>query len=191
MKVVAFNGSPRKHGNTHIALEIVLEELGKEGIDTELIELGSEKIEHCNACYSCQKNKDRRCIIDTDNVNDHIQKMIEADGVILGSPVYFGNVSGQMKSFIDRVGLVGRVNGDIFKRKVGAGVAINRRAGSVATFADLNFFFLIGQWIVPGSSYWNVGTAAKPGDIKEDKEGVDILQTLGKNMAWLLRKLAE
>jgi multimeric flavodoxin WrbA len=191
MKVVAFNGSPRKNGNTHIALEIVLEQLGKEGIDTELIELGSEKIEHCNACYSCQKNKDRRCIIDTDNVNDHIQKMIEADGVILGSPVYFGNVSGQMKSFIDRVGLVGRVNGDIFKRKVGAGVAINRRAGSVATFADLNFFFLIGQWIVPGSSYWNVGTAAKPGDIKEDKEGVDILQTLGKNMAWLLRKLAE
>jgi len=180
MKVVAFNGSPRKHGNTHIALEIVLEELRKDGIDTELIELGSEKIEHCDACYACVKSKDRRCIIDTDNINDHIQKMIEADGVILGSPVYFGNVSGQMKSFIDRVGLVGRVNGDIFKRKVGAGVAVNRRAGAVATFADLNFFFLIGQWIVPGSSYWNVGTAGKPGDIKEDNEGVDTLKKIGR-----------
>jgi multimeric flavodoxin WrbA len=105
--------------------------------------------------------------------------------------VYFGNVTGQMKAFIDRVGYVSRANGDPFKRKVGAAVAVNRRAGALATFADLNYFFLIGQWIVVGSSYWNVGTALKPGDIVNDKEAIDTLNTLGKNMAWLLKRLAD
>jgi len=191
MKVVAFNGSPRKNGNTSIALQIALDELKNEGIETEIVQFGSEGIEDCTACMACIKNKDRKCIIDSDNLNKYIEKMIEADGVILGSPVYFGNVTAQMKAFIDRVGFVSRANGDLFKRKVGAGVAVNRRAGALATFADLNYFFLIGQWIVVGSSYWNVGTALKPGDINNDKEAVDTLKNLGKNMAWLLRKLAD
>jgi multimeric flavodoxin WrbA len=191
MKVVAFNGSPRKNGNTSIALQIALDELKSEGIDTELVQFGSEGVEDCTACLACAKNKDRKCIIDSDNLNKYIEKMIEADGAILGSPVYFGNVTGQMKAFIDRVGYVSRANGDLFKRKVGAAVAVNRRAGALATFADLNNFFLIGQWIVVGSSYWNVATALKPGEILNDKEGLDTLKTLGKNMAWLLKKLAD
>ncbi|MDD1773520.1 MAG: flavodoxin family protein [Methanomassiliicoccales archaeon] len=190
MRVVAFNGSPRKNGNTSIALQIVLDELNKEGIETELVQFGSEGIEDCTACLACVKNKDMKCIIESDNLNQYIEKMIEADGVILGSPVYFGNVSGQMKAFIDRVGYVSRANGDPFKRKVGAAVAVNRRAGALATFADINYFFLIGQWIVVGSSYWNVGVAHKPGDIANDKEAADTLKKLGENMAWLLRKLA-
>ncbi|MGD0057089.1 MAG: flavodoxin family protein [Methanomassiliicoccales archaeon] len=191
MKVVAFNGSPRKNGNTSIALQIVLDELKKEGIETELVQFGSEGIEDCTACLACVKNKDRKCIIDSDNLNEYIEKMVEADGVILGSPVYFGNVTGQMKAFIDRVGYVSRANGDPFKRKVGAAVTVNRRAGALATFADINYFFLIGQWIVVGSSYWNVGVAQKPGDMVNDKEGVETLKTLGKNMTWLLKKLAD
>ncbi len=191
MKVVAFNGSPRKNGNTNRALEIVLEELRNEGIETELVQLGSEKIEDCNACFVCVKSKDNRCVIDSDHINEHIERMMEADGIIIGSPVYFGNVSGQVKAFIDRVGYVSRANGGLFKRKVGAAVAVNRRTGSLATFADINFFFLIGECIVVGSNYWNVVTAGKPGDIENDKEGIGILQTLGKNMAWVMKKLAD
>lgn len=191
MKVIAFNGSPRRNGNTYHALEIVLAELRNEGIETDLIQLGSEKIEGCNACNACFKNKDGKCVIDTDNINKYIEMIKEADGMLLGSPVYFGNVTSQMKAFIDRVGFVSRVNGDMFKRKVGAGIAVQRRAGALATFSDLNYFFLIGQWIVVGSSYWNVATATKPGDILNDKEGVETLKTLGKNMAWVLKKLAD
>lgn len=191
MKVVAFNGSPRKNGNTSAALQIVLDELKNEGIETELVHFGSEGIEDCTACLACVKNKDKRCIIDTDNLNLWIEKMMEADGVILGSPTYFGNVSGQMKAFIDRIGYVSRANGDLFKRKVGAAVSVNRRAGALATFGDLNYFFLIGQWIVVGSSYWNVVSAHKPGEIENDAEGKRTLKSLGVNMAWLLKKLVQ
>lgn len=189
MKVIAFNGSPRKNGNTSQALQIVLEELKNEGIETELIQIGSERIEGCTACMACAKNKNEKCIIETDNINNYIEMIKQADGILLGSPVYFGAVTSQMKAFIDRVGFVARVNGDMFKRKVGAGVAIHRRAGALAAFSDLTNFFLIGQWIVVGSSYWNVGTALKPGEILNDKEGVDTLRNLGKNMAWVLKKL--
>ncbi|MDD1767869.1 MAG: flavodoxin family protein [Methanomassiliicoccales archaeon] len=191
MKVVAFNGSPRKNGNTSIALQMVLDELGKENIETELVQFGSEGIEDCTACLACVKNKDMKCIIESDNVNVYIEKMIEADGVILGSPVYFGNVTGQMKAFIDRVGYVSRVNGDPFKRKVGAAVTVNRRAGALAAFADINYFFLIGQWIVVGSNYWNVGAGHKPGDILNDQEAINVLKKLAENMAWLLKKLSD
>jgi multimeric flavodoxin WrbA len=189
MKVVAFNGSPRVNGNTHQALEIVLEALRKEGIETELIDICREELKPCRACGTCGKNKDERCVMHEDLLNDHLQKMKAANGIIIGSPVYFGNMTAQTKAFIDRAGYVARANGDMFKRKVGAAVAINRRAGALDTFDEINKLFLISQMIVPGSSYWNVGTALKPGDIQSDEEGIRTLTTLGQNMAWLLKKL--
>jgi multimeric flavodoxin WrbA len=188
MKVIAFNGSPRQNGNTNAALQIVLDELEKEGIKTELIQMGSASLHGCNACGSCGKNKDEKCIID-DELNGWIQKVKKADGVIIGSPTYFGGLSGQTKTFIDRLGYVSRANGNLLRRKVGAAVAVNRRAGSLNTFDEINRLFLIGEMLVVGSTYWNVVTAQKPGDTPNDAEGVATMQNLGKNMAWLLKKL--
>ncbi len=189
MKVVAFNGSPRIKGNTHQALEIVLQELRQEGIETELVEMGSEDIQPCQACGVCGSRRDETCNLETDKVNEWIQKIKEADGLIIGSPVYFGSLTAQTKAFIDRVGFVSRANGDMFKRKVGAGVVVNRRAGGLMTFSEINLFFLIGQMIVPGSNYWNLVMAQKPGETANDKEGVQTLKVLGQNMAWLIKKL--
>jgi multimeric flavodoxin WrbA len=190
MKVIAFNGSPRRAGNTNRALEAVLEEITAEGIDTELVQMGSEDIAPCQACGVCGQKKDRRCKRKDDKVNEWVEKCAAADGIIIGSPVYFGSMTAQTKAFIDRVGFVNRANGDLFKRKVGAAVAVNRRAGALATFQELNNFFLIGHMIVVGSSYWNVATAMRPGDIEKDEEGLRTMRDLGQNMAWALKKLS-
>lgn len=189
MNVIAFNGSPRKKGNTGRALQVVLDELAKEGIETELVQMGSEDIAPCQACGVCGQKKDRRCKRKDDKVNEWVEKIAAADGIVIGSPVYFGSMTAQTKAFIDRVGYVNRANGDLFKRKVGASVAVNRRAGALATFQELNNFFLIGQMIVVGSSYWNVATALKPGEIENDEEGLNTMRDLGHNMAWVLKRL--
>jgi len=188
MKVIAFNGSPRKKGNTNAALEMVLEEIEKEGIKVELIQMGSANLHGCNACGSCGKNKDERCIID-DDLNGWVQKMKKADAIIIGSPTYFGGLSAQTKAFIDRAGYVSRANGNMLRRKVGAAVAVNRRAGSLNTFDEINHFFFIGEMVLASSTYWNVVSAQKPGDAKDDAEGVATMQNLGKNIAWLVKKL--
>jgi multimeric flavodoxin WrbA len=190
MKVIAFNGSARKKGNTTILLNLVLDELHKKKIETELIQLAGKSLQGCIACYKCFKNKDKRCAVKKDALNDYLQKMIEADGILLGSPTYFSDISAAMKALIERCGMVSRANGDLFKRKVGAGVVAVRRAGAIHAFSSLNFFFLIGQMIVPGSSYWNVAIGRDPGEVKNDEEGVQTMKTLGVNMAWLLKKLS-
>ncbi len=187
MKVVAINGSPRKNGNTSILINMVLEELTKEGIEAETIQLGGEKVRGCTACMQCVKGKNKRCVIEEDIINECIAKMSEADGIILGSPTYFVNVTTEMKALIDRAGFVARANGDMFQRKAGAAVVAVRRAGSVHVFDALNHFFLIGQMIVPGSRYWNMGIGLDKGDVEKDEEGIHIMQALGKNMAWLLK----
>lgn len=189
MKVVAFCGSSRKGGNTHDLLRQVLNSLEKEGVQTELVELAGKPIQGCIACYKCFENKDHRCAVKTDLINDCIEKMQEADGIILGSPTYFADVSASMKALIERCGMVSRANGDMYKRKVGAGVVAVRRAGAIQVFNSLNAFFLIGQMIVVGSSYWNIGIGRQPGDAMEDAEGVKTMQDLGHNMAWLLKKM--
>jgi len=189
MKVIAFNGSPRKNGNTNRALEVVLQEIAKEGIDTELVQMGCEDLAPCQACNVCVQKKDRKCKRKDDKVNEWIQKMIEADGIIIGSPVYFGSMTAQTKAFVDRVGFVNRANGNLFRRKVGAAVTVNRRAGALATFQSINDFFLIGEMVVVGSSYWNVINALKPGDIEQDDEGLRTMQDLGRNMAWLIKRI--
>jgi multimeric flavodoxin WrbA len=193
MRVVAFNCSPRKNGNTSRMINVVLEELEKEGISTELVQVGKKKIRGCIACYQCREKKDSRCHAgkEGDILNDCLKKMIEAQGIIIGSPTYFSNISTEAKALIDRAGLVGRMNEDLFKRKVGAAVIAARRAGAVPAFSAVNYFFLIGQMIVPGSTYWNLGYGADPGEVEKDEEGIETMKNLGVNMAWLLKKLKE
>jgi multimeric flavodoxin WrbA len=189
VNVTAFNGSARKNGNTAILIKRVLQVLEKKGIETELIQLAGEHIRGCNACRTCYKTKNKRCVIEDDNVNAYIQKMLEADGIILGSPVYFSMMTPELKALIDRAGYVAGANSDMFKRKVGAAVVAVRRAGAIATFDAINHFFLISQMIIPGSSYWNIGIGRKKGDVQNDEEGMETMETLGQNMAWLLKKL--
>lgn len=189
MKVIALNGSARKEGNTTQLIRIVLEELNKEGIETELIELSGENIKNCLACYKCFENKDKKCIIKNDILNEIIGKMAAADAIILGSPTYFANVSPEIKSLIDRAGLVGIANGYIYAKKVGAAVVAVRRAGSGNVFDAINKFFFINQMIVPGSVYWNSGIGLQPGDINNDEEGIRTMKILGQNMAWLMKKI--
>ncbi len=189
MKVIAFNGSARKDGNTAILIRRVLEVLEKEGVETELIQLAGEQIHGCIACGTCRKVKNKECKIVNDNVNIYIQKMLEADGIILGSPTYFSMMSPEMKALVDRAGFVAKSNSDMFKRKVGAAVVAVRRAGGIPTFDGINHFFLISQMIIPGSSYWNVGVGLNKGDVEKDAEGLATMDDLGRNMAWLLKKL--
>ena len=189
MKVVAFNGSPRKDGNTAILINYVLGALQEEGIETEVFDLAGKKIRGCRACYQCFENLDRRCAKRNDVLNECIEKMLEADGIILGSPTYFADVSSEMKALIDRAGLVARANGNMFKRKLGAAVVAVRRAGSIHVFDSINHFFLPNEMIVVGSSYWNIGVGLDKGDVEKDEEGIETMKVLGENMAWLLKKL--
>lgn len=190
MRALAINGSARKDGNTTMLLKTVLDELEKEGIQTELIELAGKKVRGCIACFKCMENKDRKCAVDTDYVNEVIGRMLEADCIILGSPTYFTDVTAEMKGLIDRAGMVARANGSALRMKVGAGVVAARRAGSIHAFDTLNHFFLINEMIISGSSYWNVAFGRMKGEVEKDEEGMATMKTLGKNMAWLLKKIA-
>jgi len=189
MNVIAFNGSARKNGNTAILINYVLQELEKEGIETELIQLAGKKIRGCIACMKCFENKDQRCSVTDDVVNSCIEKMIDADGIILGSPTYFANISTELKALIDRSGMTGIANDRMFKHKAGAAVVAVRRGGSIHAFNSINHFFFIGEMIVPGSIYWNMGFGLDKGEVESDEEGVNTMKVLGANMAWLLKKI--
>ncbi len=189
MKAVAINGSARKNGNTAILINYVLRELEQEGIETELVQLAGKKIRGCIACMKCWENKDQRCSVTDDVLNSCIEKMIEADGIILGSPTYFANVSTELKALIDRAGMTSIANDRMFKRKVGAAVVAVRRAGAIHVFNSINHFFFIGQMIVPGSIYWNMGFGLDKGEVEKDEEGLDTMKVLGENMVWLLKKI--
>jgi multimeric flavodoxin WrbA len=189
IKVVALNGSARKGGNTAILLRYVLKELESQGIETELIELSGKKIHGCVACRKCSQNKDRRCGQKNDDGNALIEKMEQADGILLGSPTYVADVTPEIKALMDRACLVSKANGSIFRRKVGAGVVAVRRAGAMHALDSLNHFFLISEMIIPGSSYWNIGYGREIGDVEKDEEGIQTMKVLGQNMAWLLKKI--
>jgi len=190
MKVIAFNGSPRSNGNTNQLIEIVLDQLRQEDIQTELIQLGQKPIQGCIACNKCKEIQNQHCIINNDPINKWIDKMMEADGIILGSPTYCCNLTSNLKSLIDRVGYVTKQNGnDMLKHKVGAAIVAVRRCGAAHVFSSINYFFLIHHMIIPGSSYWNQGIGMVPGDVESDEEGIQTMIDLGKNMVWLLQKL--
>lgn len=189
MKVTAFCGSARKKGNTYTLIKTVCTEIEAAGMETEIIELAGQGLRGCTACMTCFKKKNGRCAMEDDRLNEYVEKMHESDGIILGSPTYFADVSSEMKALMDRAGMVARTNGDMFKRKVGAAVVAVRRAGAIHVFDSMNHFFLIGQMIVVGSSYWNIGRGLKPGEVIEDTEGIKTMKDLGRNMAWLVEKI--
>lgn len=191
MKVLAVSGSARKNGNTVQLIHRVFEGLEKEGIKTELIQLAGKKLRGCTACYQCFEKKNKRCSVVEDEMNDFIEKMIEADGIILASPTYFADISSEMKALIDRSGMVARANDNMFKRKAGAAVVAVRRCGAIHAFDSMNHFFLISEMIIPGSSYWNVGIGREIGAVDKDEEGLETMRTLGRNMAWLLKKICQ
>jgi len=189
MKVVAINGSPRKKGNTWEALNKVLDELKEKGVKTELLQLGGKNVRGCIACYKCFDKKDRKCHGPKDDMNEFIEAIEKADGVLIGSPTYFAAVSTEVKALIDRCGLVSIANDRMLSRKVGAAVVAVRRQGATEVFNQINMFYLINNMIVPGSSYWNLAMGLDKGDVLKDEEGMQTMANLGKNMAWLLKKL--
>lgn len=189
MKVVAFNGSPRNEGNTYHSLMLVGAELERENIDFEIIHVGNKAIRGCLACGMCRKNKNERCVIN-DEVNDWIQYMKNADGIILGSPVHYSGIASTMKSFLDRAFYVATGGNNLLRHKVGASVVAVRRSGGVPTFDGLNHYINYAEMIMPGSNYWNVAHGTAPGEVSQDEEGKQIMRILGKNMAWLLKVLA-
>ncbi|MGL4519922.1 MAG: flavodoxin family protein [Phocaeicola sp.] len=188
MKVVAINGSPKSKGNTYHSFSILKEELEKQGIEMEIIHVGNKAIRGCIGCNRCAEVKTEECpTFPTDLVNETVQKMKQADGILIGSPVYYSGVAGTMKCFLDRAFYVGGVNGSLFKHKVGAAISSVRRTGGSATLDCLNHYFTISEMPLASSTYWSAIHGHTPGQIEEDAEGVQTLVNLAKNMAWLLK----
>ena len=187
MKVVAINGSPHKEGNTFHALNMVGNELKEAEIEFEIIHVGHKGIHGCIACNNCAKNHDEKCSIKTDDLNDWVQKMKEADGILIGSPVYYSGISGTMKCFLDRAFYVAGSNGNLFRHKVAAAVVAVRRSGGTATFDSLNHYLTYSEMILATSNYWNIIHGTGPGEVEGDAEGKQIMKALGKNMAWILK----
>ena len=186
MKVVGFNGSPRKDGNTTTLMGYLFREIEKEGIETELVQLSANVIHGCKACYKCFENKDRQCAVKDDAANEYIEKMTVAQGIVLGSPSYFQDVTAEMKALIDRAGFVGLANGRMYKNKIGAALSCFRRTGGVHTIETMNRFFFSNELIVAGRA---ASMARDKGDVNKDEEGIQQAKTLGQRMGWILNKL--
>lgn len=187
MKIIAVNGSPRKEGNTYEAIKMVLDELEKEGMEIEILHIGNKAIRGCTGCNLCFKNRNGKCVIEDDCVNEMIEKLKDADGILLGSPVYYSGITGTMKSFLDRVFYVNGANGNYFKGKVGAAVTAVRRSGGVPAYDQLNKYIQYSEMLIATSNYWNVIHGLRPGEALKDDEGKQIMSRLGKNMAWALK----
>ncbi len=189
MQVVAFNGSPRKDGNTAILIETVLERLRAADIQTEHIQLAGTRLTGCIGCLKCYETKDLTCAVKNDVVNTCIRKMVAADGIILGSPVYFADLTANMKALIERAGYVTRACDAALRGKVGAAVVAVRRGGAIHTFDSINHFFQISEMVIAGSRYWNLGIGEQAGEVLEDDEGLETMRVLGDTMAWVVQKL--
>jgi multimeric flavodoxin WrbA len=189
MKVLGINCSPRRGGNTELLIKEVFKALNKEGIETEFFQLGGKKVDGCVACMKCRKEKDGRCHQKNEVINECIKRMVRADGIIIGSPVYFADLTAEAKALIDVAGYALRGAGNPLKRKPGAAVIAVRRAGAIHAFDSINHFFLINEMIIPGSSYWNVAIGREKGEVLKDEEGMKTMQVLGENLAWLLKKI--
>jgi len=187
MKVVAFNGSPNENGNTYAAIKMIAQELEKENIEVVILHVGNHAVRGCIACHQCIMNQNERCAINDDPVNEWIQEMKNADGIILGSPVHYSAIAGTMKSFLDRAFFVASVNSGMLRHKVGASVVAVRRAGGLPAFNQLNNFINYSEMLMPTSNYWHVIYGTAPGEAQLDEEGKQIMRVLGKNMAWLMK----
>ena len=186
MKVIGFNGSPRRDGNTSILFNHVFREIEKESIETELVQLSAKEIHGCIACYKCFENKDQQCAVKDDAANEYIKMMTKAQGIILGSPVYFIDVTPEMKALIDRSGFVSRANGGMYRNKVGAVVAAFRRSGAMHAIDTMNHFLLSQEVFIVGRA---IGVGRDKGEVEKDEEGMQLVKTLGQRMSWLLKKL--
>jgi len=187
LKVIAVNGSPRKEGNTYHALMGVGRQLQENGIAFEILHIGNQAVRGCLACGTCAKNRDEKCTITTDPLNEWIQQLMAADGIILASPVYYAGIAGTMKCFLDRAFYVAGANGGLFRQKVAAAVVAVRRTGGSSTFDSLNHYLTYAEMILATSNYWNITHGRAPGEVLQDGEGVQIMDVLGRNMAWLLK----
>lgn len=191
MKVLAINGSARKDGNTAILINTVFEELHQAGIETEMVQLSGKIIEPCRACWACGGRK--KCVHKKDLFQEIFEKMTQADGIILGSPVYTANISANMQAFLERASVVTDMNRseNLFRHKVGAAVTAARRGDALTTLDTMYHFFMLQNMFVVGSSYWAFGYGQMPGDVQKDEEGLDTMKNLGQNMAYLLKALEE
>ncbi len=191
MKAVAICGSPRKGGNTEIMLERCASGLATAGIETDIVRLAGKTIEPCTACSRCKENKDLKCSIKRDDFHQCFDKMLQADIIIVGSPVYFGSATPQTMALLDRAGYVARANGNPLSRKVGGPVAVARRAGQNFTLAQLLYWYLINDMVVPGSTYWNMAIGRDVADVEGDEEGLATLDRFVENLAWAAEKLSD
>lgn len=191
MKITAFNGSPRKRGNTEQLIEEVLKTVEEQGIETEIVQVGGNLLRGCQSCYGCFSKHDGRCVFNDDRMNEFIEKVHQSDAIILASPTYYGEVSAEMKAFIDRLGLTSIGAGRTLTHKLGAAVVSVRRAGAIPVYDSLNRFMLGSGMIVVGSTYWNMGIGEKPGDVYSDEEGMHNMHDLGRQMAWMLKTLSQ
>ncbi len=187
MKVLAFNGSPHKNGCTYTALRIIADELEKQGIETEIIHVGGSVIRGCTDCGYCGRSEEDGCVFKNDLVNECLEKSKTADGILLGSPVYYSGIAGTMKSFLDRFFF----SGSTLQYKVGAAVVSTRRAGDVDTFHQLNNYFNLRNIIITPGHYWNAVHGTNPQEVLQDKEGVQLMRALGRNMAWLMQSIEQ
>ncbi|WP_066648531.1 flavodoxin family protein [Christensenella timonensis] len=191
MNVVAFNGSPRRDGNTYHSLKMVCDELDARGIDTQIVQVGGNLLYGCLDCKECMRVHNNKCAIEKDKMNDFIAAANAADGILIGSPVYFGSMTTETKALIDRLGRITRENGFTLKNKPGAAVVTARRAGSNFTMAAINYLFTINQMPIVSSTYWNFTMAYEKGEWQKDEEAARTLKTLGENMAFMLGKLSK
>lgn len=191
MKLVAVNGSARSGGNTFILLRRVLDVVEAEGIEPVLVELAGQRVQGCTACLRCRELADGQCHGRRDAITELLPLIAEADALVIGSPVYFGDVTSETKALIDRVGYVARANPGMMTRKVGAGVVMQRRAGALHALDTINHLFGILGMIVPGSSYWNLGVGGDAGAVQDDAEGLATMDRLGETIAWLLKATAD
>jgi multimeric flavodoxin WrbA len=190
MKVIGINGSQRESGNTYLMLRMVFDELEKSGIETEIVRIGGKNIRSCTACGACSRNKDGHCVIASDMLNETLDKVNSADGIVLGSPTYFADVTPDMKAFIDRAGMVENANGSPLKYKAGAALTAVRRGGAIHSLDTMNHWLHYMQTFMVGSTYWNMAYGRDIGDVKNDAEGVQTMRNLGVNMAYLLGLIA-
>ncbi len=187
MKVIAVNGSPNASGNTATALNKVCGALEKHGIKTERVEIGKKAIHGCIGCGHCGDARNRRCVFDDDLLNSVIDAMLDADGLLVGSPTYYAGINGALKCLLDRAFYVASANGRGFRHKVGAGIVAVRRGGEVTAWDQLNKYFTISEMFVPSGHYWNMVFGTEPGEAVRDGEGMQCMEVLGENMAWLLK----